>query len=158
MMSREASKTGAALALLLLAGAPGPEVKYLRRWATDADFDVTSRISVGGGVLLGDAPISIDTATLRRFDAVLIDDRSWAGLGGQRNALLAAVRDGLGLILRAGGPVSKGAGGPARWRELCRTLRSGCRSSSRTWTCSSRPASAWPPATRCGKFMKLIRV
>ena len=102
--------------LLLLAGAPGPEVKYLRRWATDAGFDVTSRISVGGGVLLGDAPISIDTATLRRFDAVLIDDRSWAGLGGQRNALLAAVRDGLGLILRAGGPLAGTT--RAQWRGL----------------------------------------
>ena len=102
--------------LLLLAGAPGPEVKYLRRWATDAGFDVTSRISVGGGVLLGDAPISIDTATLRRFDAVLIDDRSWAGLGGQRNALLAAVRDGLGLILRAGGPLDGTT--RAQWRGL----------------------------------------
>ena len=73
--------------LLLLAGAPGPEVKYLRRWATDAGFD-----------------------------AVLLDDRSWAGLGGQRNALLAAVRDGLGLILRAGGPLDGTT--RAQWRGL----------------------------------------
>ncbi|MCI4589315.1 carboxypeptidase regulatory-like domain-containing protein [Sphingobium sp. BYY-5] len=107
--------------LLILAGAPGPEVKYLRRWAIDAGFAVTTQMSAGGGIQLGDAPVSIDSATLRRFDAVLVDDRSWAVLGAQRNALLGAVRDGLGLILRPSGPLD----GPTRnqWQALGFTLQ-----------------------------------
>jgi len=102
--------------LLIMAGAPGPEVKYLRRWATDAGFAVTTQMSAGGGVQLGDPPVSIDGATLRRFDAVLLDDRSWAALGSRRSALLAAVREGLGLILRPSGPLD--AATRAQWQAL----------------------------------------
>lgn len=99
--------------LLILAGAPGPEVKYLRRWASDAGYAVTTQISAGGGISLGDAPIAINAATLRRFDMAIVDDRSWAA---GRGALLAAVRDGLGLILRAGGPVDDAT--RSQWRAL----------------------------------------
>ncbi|WP_339931912.1 hypothetical protein [uncultured Brevundimonas sp.] len=102
--------------LLIMAGAPGPEVKYLRRWATDAGFDVTVRASAGGGVQIGDAPVAINVATLRSFDAAIIDDRSWAGLGGQRADVLRAVRGGLGLVLRSGGSPQDGA--LAQWRAL----------------------------------------
>ena len=109
--------------LLILAGAPGPEVKYLRRWATDAGFAVTSQMSAGGGVQLGDVPVSIDGASLRGFDAVLIDDRSWAAMGGARNALLGAVRDGLGLILRAGGPLDGAT--RSQWQALGFALQGG---------------------------------
>ncbi|NWK96640.1 hypothetical protein DM806_13410 [Sphingobium lactosutens] len=109
--------------LLILAGAPGPEVKYLRRWATDAGFAVSTQMSAGGGIQLGDAPVSIDGATLRRFDAVLVDDRSWAALGGGRGALLGAVRDGLGLILRASGPLDGATRG--QWQALGFTLKGG---------------------------------
>lgn len=105
----------AAPRLLILAGAPGPEVKYLRRWATDAGFAVTVRASAGGGVDLGDAPLAINSATLRGFDVAIIDDRSWAGLGAQRGEVMAAVRGGLGLVLRSGGP---GDGAAAQWRAL----------------------------------------
>lgn len=105
----------AAPRLLILAGAPGPEVKYLRRWATDAGFAVTVRASAGGGVDLGDAPVPINAASMRGFDAAVIDDRSWAGLGGQRAEVMAAVRGGLGLVLRSGGP---GDGAAAQWRSL----------------------------------------
>jgi hypothetical protein len=101
--------------LLILAGAPGPEVKYLRRWATDAGFAVTMRASAGGGVALGDAPMAINAAALREFDVAVIDDRSWAGLGSERAEVMAAVRGGLGLVLRSGGP---GDGAAGQWRAL----------------------------------------
>ena len=104
------------LRLLLLAAAPGPEIKYLRRWATDAGFEVTSQISAGGGISLGDAPISINPATLARFDLVVIDDRSWIALGGRRAALMTAVRNGLGMILRPTGPLN--ATTRSQWRNL----------------------------------------
>jgi hypothetical protein len=113
----------AATRLLIMAGAPGPEVKYLRRWATDAGFAVTVRTSAGGGVELGDAPVAINGATLRGFDVAVIDDRSWAGLGGQRAEVLSAVRGGLGLVLRSGGAPEDGA--LAQWRSLGFTVGGG---------------------------------
>ena len=106
----------AAPRLLIMAGAPGPEVKYLRRWATDAGFAVTVRASAGGGVQIGDAPGTINAATLRSFDAAIIDDRSWAGLGGQRADVIRAVQGGMGLVLRSGGAPEDGA--LAQWRAL----------------------------------------
>lgn len=117
------TQEGARPRLLILAGAPGPEVKYLRRWATDAGFTVSTQMSAGGGIQLGDAPVSIDDATLRRFDAVLADDRSWATLGSRRGALLGAVRDGLGLILRASGPLDNATRN--QWQALGFALKGG---------------------------------
>ncbi|MDO7835367.1 carboxypeptidase regulatory-like domain-containing protein [Sphingobium sp. HBC34] len=99
--------------LLILAGAPGAEVKYLRRWAIDAGYDVTTQMSAGGGVALGDAPVAITPASLRRFDAAIVDDRSWTGA---RGALLAAVRGGMGLVLRAGGPIDGAT--RSQWQAL----------------------------------------
>ncbi|WP_420146438.1 carboxypeptidase regulatory-like domain-containing protein [Sphingobium sp.] len=93
---------GKRLRLLIFAGAPGPEVKYLRRWASDAGFDVSARMSAGGGIALGDAPVAMSTAELRRFDVAIVDDRAWPAM---RGPIMAAVRDGLGLILRAGGAI-----------------------------------------------------
>lgn len=103
--------------LLLLAGAPGPETKYLRRWATDAGLVVTARITAGGGTVLGDAAPALDAATLARIDVAIVDERSWSGLGStQRAAMAAAVRSGMGLVVRITGPVS----GETRrdWRAL----------------------------------------
>lgn len=92
--------------VLLLAGAPSPELKYLRRWATDAGLPLHIQLSVGGGLQLGDAPLRLDTATLQRFDLVVLDERSWAALGAnERAALIEAVRKGLGLLLRVTGPL-----------------------------------------------------
>ena len=102
--------------VLILAGAPGPEVKYLRRWATDAGFVVTTQVTAGGGVDLGDAPIAINSESLKRFDVAVIDDRSWAGLGGGRGAVLGAVQGGMGLILRSGGGADEA--GRSQWRAL----------------------------------------
>jgi hypothetical protein len=99
--------------LLILSAAPNAEIKYLRRWATDAGFAVTTQMSAGGGIALGDAPIAIDSATLRRFDVAIIDDRSSAT---KRGVVMGAVRDGLGLILRASGPIDATTRG--QWRAL----------------------------------------
>lgn len=99
---------------VLAIGAPGPETKYLRRWAADAGLDFTGQFDAGGAVRLGDAPVAVTPATLGGFDAVIIDDRSWQGLGTVgRSALNGAVANGLGLILRLTAPVT-----PALRRDL----------------------------------------
>lgn len=92
-----------------LAGAPNAEWKYLRRWATDAGVSLHLQISLGGGLQLGDAPLPMTADTLRRFDLVLLDARSAAALGdGQRAALVAAIRDGLGVLVRTDGALAPG--------------------------------------------------
>lgn len=93
--------------LLVLAGAPSPELKYLRRWAIDAGLKLHTQISVGAGLQLGDAPIALDASTLAGFDLLLLDERAWEGLSqAQRVALIGAVRGGMGLMLRIAGPLS----------------------------------------------------
>jgi hypothetical protein len=92
--------------VLLLAGAASPELKYLRRWATDAGLPMHVQLSVGGGLQLGDAPLPLSAATLQRFDLAVLDERSWAMLSaGERAALVDALRKGLGLLLRVTGPL-----------------------------------------------------
>ena len=96
--------------LLLLAGAPGPEFKYLRRWATDARLRVQAQANAGGGVSLGDAPIALTAATLAQADVVLLDERSLAALSAtQRSTLQQAIRGGLGVLVRTSGPLGDGA-------------------------------------------------
>lgn len=103
--------------LLILSGGPGPEAKYLRRWAEDSGFDVVAQSAAGGGVSLGDAPVSLDVGSLKRFDAAIVDDRSWPAA---RNALTAAAKNGLGLILHSAGPLDVTTRG--QWRGLGFTL------------------------------------
>lgn len=94
--------------VLLLAGAPNPEVKYLRRWARDAGLPLHTQIAAGGGLQLGDAPLTLDTADLARFDVVVLDERAWSALGdAQRGALGEAMRDGLGVLLRVTAALSE---------------------------------------------------
>ncbi|CAN7543251.1 carboxypeptidase regulatory-like domain-containing protein [Pseudoxanthomonas sp. LjRoot143] len=98
------TRTNAAPRVWALAGAPNAELKYLRRWASDAGIPLHLQISLGGGLQLGDAPLPMSADTLRRFDLVLLDARSAAALGdGQRAALIAAMRDGLGVLVRTDG-------------------------------------------------------
>lgn len=98
---------GTPLRVWLIAGGPSPELKYLRRWAVDAGLALRTQVSVGGGVELGDPPLPLNAATLRRFDAVVLDERAWRGLGaGGRAALREAVRDGLGVMLRITGDLT----------------------------------------------------
>lgn len=95
------ARPGDGARLLLLAGAPNPELKYLRRWASDAGLRLHSRMALGGGIALGDGPLTFDAETLADFDLAIIDERAWTGLGADaRSALLAAVDEGLGLMLR----------------------------------------------------------
>ena len=110
--------------VLLLAGAPSPELKYLRRWATDAGLPLHTQLSVGGGMQLGDAPLRVDAATLQRFDLVVLDERSWAALSaGERAALSEATRKGLGLLLRATGPLPDAT--RRQWQALGFALSTG---------------------------------
>ena len=97
-------------ALRLLAGAPGPELKYLQRWAADTGASLQTGISVGGGVQLGDAPQAIDAASLARLDLLLLDERRLAALSStQRAAIAAAMREGLGVLVRLGGALDGNA-------------------------------------------------
>lgn len=110
--------------VLVLAGAPGAETKYLKRWAEDSGIELTLDIDLGGGVRLGDAPVPLNAATLARLDLVVIDDRRWEGLdGGRRAALATAADNGLGLLLRPTGPLS--AATRRDWAGLGLTLGGG---------------------------------
>lgn len=92
--------------VLYLAGAPGPEPKYWRRWAADAGLAATVSLVAGAGIDLGDRAPRLDPATLARTDLVILDDRRWSLLSaGERAALAGAVRDGLGLLLRVTAPL-----------------------------------------------------
>ena len=93
--------------VLILAGAPGPELKYLRRWATDTGLAVQAQASAGGGVMLGDAPVALSTARLAATDVLVLDERSLAALSAaQRTLVQQALRDGLGVVVRSSGPLN----------------------------------------------------
>lgn len=94
------------LRVLVLAGSPDPELKFLRRWAVDSGIRLHAQVQLGGGMLAGDAPLALDAATLRGFDAVIVDERAWSALGSRRRALIDAAREGLGVLLRVTGPVT----------------------------------------------------
>ncbi len=97
-------------ALRLLAGAPGPELKYLQRWAADIGARMQTGISLGGGVQLGDAPQALDAASLAKLDLLLLDERRLSALSSaQRMAIAAAMREGLGVLLRMTGPLDANA-------------------------------------------------
>ena len=96
--------------VLLLAGGVGPELKYLRRWATDAGVRLDSSMEVGPDVRIGDAGAVPDAAGLRALDLVVLDDRAWARLGPAGGAALTqAVREGLGVLLLLTGPLDEAA-------------------------------------------------
>lgn len=112
-----AVSAGEAMRIALLAGAPDVELKYLRRWAVDAGLALDSRIALTEGVALIEGSAAFDAAALREADLAILDERSWAALDAERKqALLAAVRDGLGLLLRVTGPVA--ADVAADWSAL----------------------------------------
>lgn len=105
------------LRALALAGAPDAELKFLRRWALDAGIDLDVRIELGAGMRIASPRTGLDAASLDKLDLLLLDERSWRGLGaGQRAAVLGAVERGLGLLLRLS------AGASANDRAALRTL------------------------------------
>jgi len=98
---------GTRLRVLVLAGGPDPELKYLRRWAMDAGVLMHTQISLGAGLQIGDGAIAFDAASLRTLDLVVLDERAWRGLGASRKTTLReAMRGGLGLLLRITGPLA----------------------------------------------------
>lgn len=93
----------------VLAGAPGPETRFLRRWAEDAGIDLSVQMSLGAGVELSAAPIPLTRQTLGGTDLLVIDERRWETLSaGERSAVRAAVAGGMGLLLRPTGPLADG--------------------------------------------------
>ena len=110
--------------VLVLAGAPTAETKYLKRWAEDSGVELTLDIDIGAGVRLGDVPVPLNATTLNELDLVILDDRRWESLGGgQRAALTAAVNGGMGLLFRPTGPLS--AATRRDWAGLGVTLTGG---------------------------------
>lgn len=97
----------APLRVLVRASAPGPELKYLRRWAADAGIRVQLQADTGAGLSVGDGVVTFDAASLARNDLLLLDERSLAALGaGQLAAVRQALRDGLGVLVRTAGAPS----------------------------------------------------
>lgn len=91
----------------VLAGAPGPETKYLQRWAQDAGIDLGIDIDLGAGIQLGDRSLALNATSLQAVDLVVIDDRRWETLTPSGRAALAQAADrGMGLLLRPTGPLS----------------------------------------------------
>jgi hypothetical protein len=112
-----AVQPGSRLNVLVLAGAPDPELKYLRRWAVDAGIDLKSRIVLSDGVAIQDGAAALDADALAKTDLVMVDERAWKNLdAGTKQALEAATRDGLGLFLRVAGPLPDAVA--AEWRDL----------------------------------------
>ncbi|QDL26287.1 hypothetical protein [Stenotrophomonas maltophilia] len=100
----------APLRLMVRASAPGPELKYLRRWAADAGIRVQVQADTGAGVSVGDGALPLDAASLARSDLLLLDERSLAALSaGQLAAVRQALREGLGVLVRSAGAPSASA-------------------------------------------------
>lgn len=112
-----AVQPGDKLSVLVLAGAPDPELKYLRRWAVDAGIDLTSRIVLSDGIAIEDGAAALGADALAKTDLVMIDERAWKNLdAGTKQALEDATRNGLGLFLRVAGPLPDAVAN--EWRDL----------------------------------------
>ncbi len=105
-----AALPGAPLRVLLLAGAPDPELKYLRRWMQDAGLDLASRVALSAGIDLREGAAPLDAAALAQVDLAIIDARAWSALAADARARVeAAVRGGMGLLLRLRGAAGDAA-------------------------------------------------
>ncbi len=143
----------APLRLLVRASAPGPELKYLRRWAADAGIRVQVQADAGAGLSIGDGAVAIDAASLTRSDLLLLDERSLAALSaGQLATVRQALRDGLGVLVRSAGAPSASArqrlrdlGLPVQGDGSSRTLELPAMAKAR----SSPHAVAHLPPARC---------
>ncbi len=103
-------EVGEKIRVVLLAGAPSPELKYLRRWASDAGLDLRADIAVGARSRIGELPSAepwIQAPDAVPVDLVVLDDRRWRALGAQETSLLRSVRNGAGLLLRMTGPFAE---------------------------------------------------
>lgn len=99
-----AAQSGVPQRVLLRAGAPSAELKYWRRWAVDAGIELQSIIGLTDGLSLRDGPNALPNFADQ--DLAVLDERSWQSLSDdEKSALLAAVDQGLGLLLRVSGPL-----------------------------------------------------
>lgn len=115
------ARAGDALRVLLLAGAPGPETKYLKRWLVDAGAELAASTALTLGIEHREGRPELDAAALAGLDLAILDERAWSALDrADRDALARAVRGGLGLLLRVGGPIPDAA--RAEWNALGWTL------------------------------------
>ena len=104
------TRASSAPTIRVLAGAPGPELKYLQRWGSDIGARLQTSMLIGGGLQLGDAPAALDAASLARLDLLLLDERRLASLSSaQRAAITDALRAGLGVLVRTGGALDGNA-------------------------------------------------
>jgi hypothetical protein len=109
--------SGAPLNVLVRAGAVGPELKYWRRWAADAGLQVSLSARLTDGVSLREGVQRLDTDALTHVDVAIVDARAWdAWSATEKASVRAAVEQGMGLLLRADGPLSPGT--LADWRAL----------------------------------------
>lgn len=108
---------------LVLAATPSPELKYLRRWASDAGLRLDSHIALAPGVVQAGATPALDADALAQLDLLIVDERSWAMLDRQADLVREAVRGGLGLLLRVTGPVPESV--LQRWKSFGVDLEQG---------------------------------
>ena len=95
------------LKVLSLSGGPNPELKYLRRWAVDAGVELQSQINLSVGVQLNNDAITISPASLREMDLLILDERAWSSMTrGNKQTVIDALRNGMGLLLRITGPLT----------------------------------------------------
>jgi hypothetical protein len=96
-----------ALRVLSLSGGPNAETKYLHRWAVDAGLKLDSQISLGAGLEMASSAKTINTTTLNDIDLLLLDERAWSTMNpGSKQAVINALRNGLGVLVRITGPLT----------------------------------------------------
>ncbi|ODV22180.1 MAG: hypothetical protein ABT27_02705 [Lysobacteraceae bacterium SCN 69-25] len=118
-----AVREGRSLRLLLLAGGPDPDLKYLQRWALDAGHRVDARISLSRGIAQQRGETNLSDATLAATDVLIIDERAWSQLDkATRTRVLDAADAGLGVLLRLVAAPSPAL--LAEWRGLGLALQS----------------------------------
>lgn len=143
----------APLRLQVRASAPGPELKYLRRWAADAGIRVQVQADTGAGLSVGDGALPLDAASLARSDLLLLDERSLVALNAaQLAAVRQALREGLGVLVRSAGAPSASA--RQRLHDLGLPLRGMAAARSSNFPATARARSsphdvARSPRVRC---------
>lgn len=103
------------LRILSIAGGPNPELKYLRRWASDAGIAFESRVELGRGMQIQTANSTLSASSLRDVDLLILDERAWSAMSASnKNAVLESLNAGLGVLLRLTGALSSNSAGELR--------------------------------------------
>jgi hypothetical protein len=96
-----------AIKILSLSGGPNPDLKYLHRWASDAGIELDSQVSLSAGISMRTAPVAINSASLKKLDLLMFDERAWTAMNrSSQQAVVDALQDGLGVMLRVTGPIN----------------------------------------------------